>query len=134
MASISNWTGRTPGRKEAEVYCAETGGQEQRATDDHFNRSRLATVNECQMPQDMTNFDDYLARKRAAPEFNRRFEAADQAWDNALAATADRERASRRAIAAAALQRRAAERGLDWTQMSEAEREAFIDDLVHEDR
>ena len=64
----------------------------------------------------MTNFDDYLARKRAAPEFNRRFEAADQAWDNALAATAERERASRRAIAATALQRRAAERGLDWTK------------------
>ena len=27
------------GRNEAEVYCAEAGGQEQRATDDHFNRS-----------------------------------------------------------------------------------------------
>lgn len=28
----------------------------------------------------------------------------------------------------------AAARGLDWTTMSEDEREAFVDDLVHEDR
>jgi len=28
----------------------------------------------------------------------------------------------------------AAERGRDWDEMSEAEREDFIDDLVHEDR
>lgn len=28
----------------------------------------------------------------------------------------------------------AAQRGRDWTTMSEDEREAFIDDLVHEDR
>ena len=27
-----------------------------------------------------------------------------------------------------------AERGLDWDQMAEDEREAFIDDLMHEDR
>jgi hypothetical protein len=32
------------------------------------------------------------------------------------------------------LQRLCAERGLDWDDMSEDEREAFIDDLVHEDR
>jgi hypothetical protein len=28
----------------------------------------------------------------------------------------------------------AAQRGLNWDTMSDAEREAFIDDLVHEDR
>jgi len=28
----------------------------------------------------------------------------------------------------------AAQRGRDWDAMSEAEREAFIDDLIHEDR
>jgi hypothetical protein len=28
----------------------------------------------------------------------------------------------------------ASQRGLNWDTMSEAEREAFIDDLVHEDR
>ena len=27
-----------------------------------------------------------------------------------------------------------AERGLDWDAMSEAERENFVDDLIHEDR
>jgi hypothetical protein len=27
-----------------------------------------------------------------------------------------------------------AERGLDWDSMSEEEREAFVDDLLHEDR
>ena len=51
-----------------------------------------------------------------------------------LAETADREHATRQAVAAVALQKRAAERGADWAQMSESEREAFIDDLVHEDR
>jgi len=32
------------------------------------------------------------------------------------------------------LRRVSAERGLNWDAMSEDEREAFIDDLVHEDR
>jgi hypothetical protein len=32
------------------------------------------------------------------------------------------------------LRRVSAERGLDWDKMSEEEREAFVDDLVHEDR
>ena len=32
------------------------------------------------------------------------------------------------------LRRACAERGRDWDKLSEDEREAFIDDLVHEDR
>jgi hypothetical protein len=32
------------------------------------------------------------------------------------------------------LRRLSAQRGLNWDQMSEEQREAFIDDLVHEDR
>lgn len=36
--------------------------------------------------------------------------------------------------AEAQLRRLRAERGLDWDAMGENEREAFIDDLVHEDR
>jgi hypothetical protein len=36
--------------------------------------------------------------------------------------------------AEAQLRRLCAERGLDWDTMSEEEREAFADDLVHEDR
>lgn len=35
---------------------------------------------------------------------------------------------------AARVRQVAAQRGLDWDAMSEEEREAFIDDLVHEDR
>lgn len=34
----------------------------------------------------------------------------------------------------AQLRRFSAERGLDWDKMSEDQREAFVDDLVHEDR
>lgn len=33
----------------------------------------------------MTNFDDYLARKRQDPEFEARFQKADAQWDKALA-------------------------------------------------
>ncbi len=51
-----------------------------------------------------------------------------------LAETADHNRAARMAVADAALRRRSAERGADWMQMSEEERESLIDDLVHEDR
>ena len=36
--------------------------------------------------------------------------------------------------AEAQLRRLCAERGMNWDAMSEEEREAFIDDLVHEDR
>ncbi len=36
--------------------------------------------------------------------------------------------------AEAQLRRLCVERGLDWDAMSEDEREAFIDDMVHEDR
>jgi hypothetical protein len=32
------------------------------------------------------------------------------------------------------LRRLCAERGLDWDSLSEEEREAFVDDLIHEDR
>ncbi len=32
------------------------------------------------------------------------------------------------------LRRSCAERGLDWDKMSEAQRETFVDDLMHEDR
>jgi hypothetical protein len=45
---------------------------------------------------------------------------------------------SRRAVriqyAEQQLRRLCTERGLDWDAMSEEQREAFIDDLVHEDR
>jgi transcriptional regulator with XRE-family HTH domain len=36
------------------------------------------------MPEEQTNFDRYLARKRQDSEFRSRFAAADQAWDIAL--------------------------------------------------
>jgi len=36
------------------------------------------------MPQKQTNFDHYLADKRADPVFEERFKAADRAWDIAL--------------------------------------------------
>ena len=51
----------------------------------------------------------------------------------ALAAGAE-QRAERRTLAEAQLRRLCSERGLDWDKMTEDEREAFIDDLVHEDR
>ena len=51
-----------------------------------------------------------------------------------LAENADHRRTTRMAVADAALRRRAAERGADWMQMSEEERESLIDDLVHVDR
>ncbi len=52
----------------------------------------------------------------------------------ALAAGAGQPRQERMRFAEEQLRRVSAERGLTWDTMSEAEREAFIDDLVHEDR
>jgi hypothetical protein len=52
----------------------------------------------------------------------------------ALAARASDRRAERMNYAEAQLRRVSAERGLDWDRMTEDEREAFIDDLLHEDR
>ena len=52
----------------------------------------------------------------------------------ALAADATARREQRMQFAEAQLRRLCAERGLNWDKMSEDEREAFIDDLVHEDR
>ena len=51
-----------------------------------------------------------------------------------LAATTRAQREARVDYAEAQLQRLCAERGQDWDAMSEEAREAFIDDLVHEDR
>jgi hypothetical protein len=48
-----------------------------------------------------------------------------------LAEDAVARRESRMAAAEEALQRRAAERGLKWEQMSEDERAALVDDLIH---
>jgi hypothetical protein len=52
----------------------------------------------------------------------------------ALAAGAGERRAERLKYAEAQLRRVCAERGLDWDKMAEEEREAFTDDLIHEDR
>ena len=52
----------------------------------------------------------------------------------ALAKDAAAERGARMVYAEEQLRRVCAERGLNWDMMSEEEREAFIDDLVHEDR
>lgn len=48
------------------------------------------------------------------------------------AQSAQARRDERRAHAEAQLRRRAAERGRDWDALGEDEREAFIDDLLHE--
>jgi len=52
----------------------------------------------------------------------------------ALAEGAGERRAERVKYAEAQLRTVCAARGLDWDKMSEDEREAFIDDLMHEDR
>lgn len=52
----------------------------------------------------------------------------------ALAEGAAARRDERMEFAQTQLRRVCAERGLDWDKMSEAERESFIDNLVHEDR
>ncbi len=51
-----------------------------------------------------------------------------------LAEDACARREARLDYAEAQLRRLCAERGRNWDAMSEDEREAFIDDLVHEDR
>lgn len=52
----------------------------------------------------------------------------------ALAEDARTQREARLEYAEAHLRRLCAERGLSWDTMTEDEREAFIDNLVHEDR
>ena len=52
----------------------------------------------------------------------------------ALAAGAGERRGERMKYAETQLQALCAERGLDWNGMSEDQREALIDDLMHEDR
>jgi hypothetical protein len=52
----------------------------------------------------------------------------------ALAGESEFQRDARMALAEQRLRSLSAERGLDWETMSEDEREAFADDLVHEDR
>ena len=52
----------------------------------------------------------------------------------ALANGAAERRDDRIRFAEEQLRRRSAERGLDWEKMSEDQREAFVDDLIHEDR
>jgi hypothetical protein len=51
-----------------------------------------------------------------------------------LAASGVTERAKRQHFAEDQLRSLCAARGLDWEALSPDEREAFIDDLVHEDR
>ncbi|HEX5445519.1 MAG TPA: hypothetical protein VFW87_16960 [Pirellulales bacterium] len=52
----------------------------------------------------------------------------------ALAEGARQTRAERAEYAESQLRRICTERGLSWDNMSEEERESFVDDLVHEDR
>ena len=52
----------------------------------------------------------------------------------ALASEAATRRDERMKLTEAQLRRLCAERGRDWDQLSEDEREVFIDDVVHEDR
>ena len=51
-----------------------------------------------------------------------------------LATEAVAQRGERMQRAELQIRRLCAERGRNWDQMSEDEREAFIDDIVHEDR
>jgi hypothetical protein len=50
----------------------------------------------------------------------------------ALAGDAQARRDSRTAFAESQLRQRAAERGLRWDDLTEDQREAFVDDLLHE--
>lgn len=52
----------------------------------------------------------------------------------ALAADSTARRDERMALAEAGLRKACAQRGRDWDCMTEDEREAFTDDLIHEDR
>ena len=51
-----------------------------------------------------------------------------------LAKSGPQQQAKRQEFAEAQLRRLCAERGRDWDGMSADAREAFIDDLIHEDR
>ena len=51
-----------------------------------------------------------------------------------LAANPPGDRAKRQQFAEEQLRRLCAARGLDWDALSADQREAFIDDLIHEDR
>jgi hypothetical protein len=51
-----------------------------------------------------------------------------------LAANAPADRAKRQQFAEEQLRRLCAARGLDWAALSADQREAFIDDMIHEDR
>ena len=51
-----------------------------------------------------------------------------------LAGSASADRGKRQQYAAEQLRRLCAARGLDWGKLSADEREAFINDLIHEDR
>ena len=77
----------------------------------------------------ITFTDDQIveAFQQLPPEQKRRalFALAEQAQANGSA---------RMAYAEQQLRRLAVERGLDWDAMSEADREALVDDLIHEDR
>jgi acyl-CoA synthetase (NDP forming) len=52
----------------------------------------------------------------------------------ALAGDAQARRGERMALAAEQLRRCAADRGMNWDTMSDEDREALVDDLIHEDR
>ena len=52
----------------------------------------------------------------------------------ALAGDARARGGERMALAEEQLRRRAAERGLNWDAMADEERQALVDDLIHEDR
>jgi hypothetical protein len=52
----------------------------------------------------------------------------------ALAEGATERREERMRFAESQLRRVAGERGLDWDKMSDEDREALVDDLMHEDR
>jgi len=52
----------------------------------------------------------------------------------ALAAGTPEHRSQRMNFAEQQLKRLSSERGLEWTTMTEEERENFVDDLIHEDR
>jgi hypothetical protein len=52
----------------------------------------------------------------------------------AIAADAQTKRDDRMAYTEAQLRQLSAKRSLDWNSLSEEEREAFVDDLLHEER
>jgi hypothetical protein len=52
----------------------------------------------------------------------------------ALAEDSQARRPERMTLAAAQLRRLALDRGLDWDAMSDDQRQALVDDLIHEDR